>query len=85
VILEEYAEREDNVRVGDVAQQLEVSTSTVYALIAAGRLRCSRVGLGRGVIRISDEQLAEYLRAAEQEALPPAPAPRLRLKHLRLS
>jgi excisionase family DNA binding protein len=73
------------LRVRDVAGQLEVSTSTVYALIAAGKLRCSRIGLGRGVIRISEEQLAEYLRAAEPRVAPPAPAPRLRLRHLRLS
>jgi excisionase family DNA binding protein len=73
------------LRVRDVAGQLEVSASTVYGLIAAGKLRCTRVGLGRGVIRISDEQLAEYQRAAEPRADSPIPAPRVRLKHLRLS
>jgi excisionase family DNA binding protein len=72
------------LRVRDAAGQLEVSTSTVYGLIAAGKLRCTRVGLRRGVIRISDEQLAEYLRAAEPRVAPTAPAPRARLKHLRL-
>jgi excisionase family DNA binding protein len=72
------------MRVREAARLLEVSPSTVYALIAAGRLRCSRVGLGRGVIRISQEQLADYLRAAEPAPAQP-PAPRARLKHLRLS
>jgi excisionase family DNA binding protein len=70
--------------VREVAERLEVSPATVYALIAAGRLRCSRIGLGRGVIRISDEQLAEYLRAAEPVVAKP-PATRHHLKHLRLS
>jgi excisionase family DNA binding protein len=74
------------VRVRDVAVRLDVSTSTVYGLIAAGKLRCSRVGIGRGVIRISDEQLLDYLRAGEPRVNVSAPAPpRLRLRHLRLS
>jgi excisionase family DNA binding protein len=74
------------VRVRDAAKQLDVSTSTVYSLIAAGRLRCSRVGLGRGVIRISEEHLAAYLRAAEPApASAPAPARQPRVRHLRLS
>jgi len=73
------------VTVKQAATRLEVSQATVYALVAAGKLRCSRVGLGRGVIRISDEQLAEYLCAAEPRTGPPAPAARVRLKHLRLS
>ena len=71
--------------VKQAAVRLEVSVSTVYGLIAAGKLRCSRVGLGRGVIRISDEQLSGYLKAAEPGPVTAAPAPRLRLKHLRLS
>jgi hypothetical protein len=40
-----------------------------YALIAAGKLRCTRHGLGRGCIRISEDQLAAYPVLAEgQEA-----------------
>jgi excisionase family DNA binding protein len=41
------------MRVKQAAALLEVSQSTVYAVIACGRLRCCRVGLGRGAIRIS--------------------------------
>jgi hypothetical protein len=59
----------------------------VYKLIASGKLHCRRHGLGRGVIRVGEEQLADYLAAAEQDP-PPAPtaaAPRgPRLKHIRL-
>ncbi len=73
------------MRVREAAARLEVSPATVYALVASGRLRCYRVGMGRGCIRISDDQLAAYLESAEPVARPaPTPAPRLRLKHLRL-
>jgi excisionase family DNA binding protein len=70
--------------VKEAAIRLEVSPATVYAMVASGRLRCYRVGNGRGAIRINEEQLAEYLRAAEPVPAQ-APAPRVRLKHLRLS
>jgi excisionase family DNA binding protein len=59
------------VRVREVAARLEISPSLVYQLIDAGKLRCSRHGLGRGVIRVSEEQLANYLaRAVEPEKMP---------------
>lgn len=73
------------MRVRDVAERLEVSTGTVYGLIAAGRLGCRRIGLGRGVIRISEDHLAAFLHAAEPAAASPPPAPpRVKLRHLRL-
>jgi excisionase family DNA binding protein len=53
------------MRVRDVAARLDISPSLVYRLIAAGKLRCTRHGLGRGCIRISEEQLADYLRRSE--------------------
>jgi excisionase family DNA binding protein len=59
------------VTVQQVAERLEVSTQLVYALVAAGKLTCTRHGLGRGVIRISEEQLAEYLAGAAQQESPP--------------
>ncbi len=71
--------------VREVAARLEVSVPLVYRLIARGRLQCSRHGLGRGVIRVSEEQLAAYLTSAESGALAPeGRAARVRLKHLRL-
>jgi excisionase family DNA binding protein len=45
--------------------RLEVSVSTVYALIATGMLRCYRIGVGRGCIRITDEHIADYLKKVE--------------------
>jgi excisionase family DNA binding protein len=70
--------------VKQAAEKLEVSQATVYALVASGRLRCYRVGIGRGCIRITDEHLAEYLKGAEPVIAPaPPPARQVRLKHLR--
>ena len=73
--------------VKEAAARLGVSKTTVYSLVAARKLRCYRVGLGRGCIRIGEEHLAEYLGKAETKiAEPPATAPPCpRLKHLRLS
>jgi excisionase family DNA binding protein len=73
------------VTVRQAAERLEVSPQLVYALIAAGKLRCVRIGLGRGAIRILDEHIADYLARAEPVVKqPPAPAPqrRIKLKHL---
>ena len=71
--------------VRETAARLEVSQATVYALVAAGKLRCFRVGMGRGAIRVSEEHLAEYLKGSEPVAKAvPAPAHRPRLRHLRL-
>jgi excisionase family DNA binding protein len=73
------------VTVKQTATRLEVSVATVYGLIASGKLKHYRIGNGRGVIRIAEEHLAEFLKGAEPEPrqLRPAPAPP-RLKHLRL-
>jgi len=47
--------------VQEVAKRLEVSTATVYALCARGRMPHARVGVGRGVIRISEEDLRAFV------------------------
>jgi excisionase family DNA binding protein len=72
--------------VKQTADRIPCSVATVYALCAAGRLRHSRVGLGRGVIRISEEAIVEYLSSREtgpeQRAPPPAPRRKIVLHHL---
>jgi excisionase family DNA binding protein len=71
--------------VKKAAERLEVSQATVYALVAAGKLRCVRVGLGRGTIRIMEEHIADYLAKAEPVGkLPPARSPtrKVKLEHL---
>ncbi len=55
--------------VAQVAEQLKVSHQIVYALIEAGKLACYRIGLGRGTIRVSNEQLQLYLDAVRVDAL----------------
>jgi excisionase family DNA binding protein len=74
------------VTVREAAERLEVSVSLTYRLIAAGKLRCSRHGLGRGAIRISEAELAEYLASAEKglQQGPEVAPRRMRLKHIRL-
>ena len=75
--------------VKQAAARLEVSAATVYALVSAGKLRCHRVGLGRGAIRISDEHLAAFLAGSEpviRAVTMPVPVPvrRMKLRHLKL-
>jgi excisionase family DNA binding protein len=53
------------VTVKEAAKRLEISPSLVYLLISEGKLRCVRHGIGRGVIRITEEQLEQYIRQAE--------------------
>ncbi len=47
--------------VQQVAAHLNVAPSTVYGLLANGRLQCHRIGLGRGTIRVSEDELARFL------------------------
>lgn len=71
--------------VRQVAAKLGVSESTVYALVSKGLLKAHRVGVGRGVIRISAEAIGNYLDSNVSEV--PCPRPRLprpTLKHLKL-
>ncbi|MGO9597012.1 MAG: helix-turn-helix domain-containing protein [Isosphaeraceae bacterium] len=71
--------------VKQAAERLEVSQATVYALVAAGKLRCVRVGLGRGTIGIMEEHIAEYLLKAEpvvRQAPASASGRQIKLKHL---
>lgn len=72
-------------KVAEVAQQLNCSPSTVYALLESGRLgyfRCPG-------IRISEEQLSAYLQRAAQRARPTKlkveTRTRPRLRHIRLA
>lgn len=72
--------------VQEAAARLKISPATVYALINSGKLACHRIGVGRGVIRISEANIATYLEACHmQAAAQGAPRlPRPRLKHLKL-
>ena len=73
--------------VSQIAQRLQTSEAFVYARLADGSLRHFRLGSGQGGIRISEEQLQEFLDSRERGGQPRAPAPKVRppkLKHLSL-
>lgn len=74
------------ITVREAASRLGISPSLVYSLVARGRIRHERFGLGRGVIRIAEEALAEYRKSSEvQLQTPPRrSSSSLRLRHLRL-
>lgn len=49
------------MKISVVAWRLSTSESFVYGLIADGRLKHFRLGKGQGGLRVSEEQLQEYL------------------------
>ena len=53
--------------VNEVVAKLKVSRSTIYNLIESGELTHHRFGKGRGTIRISEEQLQQYLESTKVE------------------
>jgi excisionase family DNA binding protein len=73
------------ITVVEVAARLRMSRACVYQLVHAGRLTSYRIGLGRGAIRISEEDLAAYVEGCRDTgnagaSMPPGP---VRLKHLK--
>jgi excisionase family DNA binding protein len=55
------------------AVRLGVSPGLVYSLIAGTQLRYARIGNGRGIIRVPEEAIEEYL--ARQTFGPETPKP----------
>lgn len=53
------------MRVKEAAARLDISVSLCYALLASGKLKGTRHGLGRGTWRVSEQQLEDYLRSRE--------------------
>lgn len=72
--------------VKDVAAELNVGISTVYALVAKKMLACHRIGVGCRGIRVSQEALSAYLATTKQSTRQDDPPPprRKTLKHIRL-
>ena len=58
--------------VNEVASRLNVSRSTIYNAIESGSLPHHRFGKGRGTIRVSEEQLQDFLVTAKVEQCPAA-------------
>lgn len=53
------------------ADRLGVATATIYSLCGSRRLKHQRIGVGRGVIRIREEDLQAYSDGATVEAEEP--------------
>jgi excisionase family DNA binding protein len=72
------------LKIHELKDRLRISLTTAYNLVARGKIRHVRVGLGRGGIRIPEEALMEYLKAREWggQSEPLAPPQRAKLKHL---
>lgn len=76
------------MRVAEVARRLDVSAKTVYSLLEGGRLRCYRVGNGRGSYRVTEEHLRDYLEGvaiggaiATASQSTPGPPPAVAFRH----
>jgi len=70
--------------VKDVAERLNVSLGTVYALVSKGELKAFRIGVGRGTLRIAEDSVGDYL---EENEVTPVDWPKtgsLVAKHLGL-
>jgi excisionase family DNA binding protein len=62
--------------VDQVAERLEVKRSVIYALCADGVLAHIRIGRGRGTIRVTEEDLADFIARSRVEARPRPPVQR---------
>lgn len=72
--------------VKQVAQRLNVSQSCIYQLVETGRIPHHRIGLGRGAIRFTEDDITEYLAGTREQtgiSAPTMPSSR-KLKHLNL-
>ena len=72
------------LRVKQVAERLNLSESKIYELLERGELPHHRFG---GAIRVSEEQIAEYLERTKRERQEPEPRSHSSLpvlKHIRL-
>ena len=64
--------------VNELKDLLKLSASQVYALIESGKLRCHRFTTKKsGAVRVSQDQLDDYLRATESEGEETVAAPPL--------
>ena len=76
--------------VKQVAARLNIAPQSVYQLIQTGKLPVHRFGAGRGTIRISQQDLNQFIESCRQVASPQdvpkarRPVRQTPLKHIRL-
>ena len=58
----------DFLTVADAADRLGISTSTVYDMARLRKISHCRVGVGRGRLLFTSQDIAEYLKASRVEA-----------------
>lgn len=69
--------------VREVADRLKCAASTVYQLVETGRLGAFHIGPNGGSIRVSEDQLKQYLEdCCSLPRVPVRKPPRPRLKHI---
>lgn len=85
---ESHNESLELLTVAETASFIRISKSLTYALVETGKLPASRLGKGRGAIRILKSDALTYI---EQNRIPvsggaeiPRPRRRETLKHIRL-
>jgi excisionase family DNA binding protein len=71
-----------NLTVKQVAAQLACSEATVYGLCNGHLMGHLRLGIGRGTIRISEEDLAAFMASRQVRPCPPVNA--AGLKHIKV-
>ena len=70
--------------VAEIAAQLRCSRALVYQLCERGKLSHTRLGLGRGTIRVSLRDMTEFLESSRVSVeKPETPVTPLNLKHLK--
>jgi excisionase family DNA binding protein len=55
--------------VRDLARRWKVSASNIYNLVESRKLRCFRIGVGRGAIRFSEDHVREFLESSSRDIL----------------
>lgn len=53
--------------IAEIAQLLRVSKQVVYALVQSGQLIAHRIGVGRGTIRVTDEDFEAFLNSCRDK------------------
>jgi excisionase family DNA binding protein len=71
----------DFLTVAHVAKRLGISTSTVYDLARQRKISHCRVGVGRGRLLFTPQDIDDYLKARRVEA--DSASPTLRFSHSR--
>ena len=73
--------------VGDVAEWLSISKSSVYQMVETGKLPVIRLGLAKGSIRFEQADILQFLadsRSSHAMADKPSTRPRKALKHVQI-